>query len=87
MNPFGDPPYPAQRLEPMKKMLLQELGNLVIIVKLSTALLQMLNPVQTGILDFLFVLNNSTILIVKVSFGFGVGDYFVLYEFDKSDQG
>lgn len=35
----------------MKKMPLQELGNLVIIVKLSTALLQMLNSVQTGILD------------------------------------
>jgi hypothetical protein len=32
-----------------------------------------------------FVLNNSTILIVKIIFGFGVGDHFVLYEFDESD--
>jgi len=34
-----------------------------------------------------FVLNNSIILIVKISFGFDVGDYFVLYEFDWSDLG
>jgi len=33
-----------------------------------------------------FVLNNSIIVIAKISFGFGVGDHFVLYEFYGSDQ-
>ena len=35
-----------------------------------------------------FVLNNSTISMVKISFGVGVGvgDHFVLYEFEGSDQ-
>jgi len=51
MNPFGDPPHPAQRLEPVKEILLQELIYLVIVLKLSTALLKMLNPVETGILN------------------------------------
>ena len=33
-----------------------------------------------------FVLNNSTISMVKVAFGFSVGDHFVLYEFEVRSE-
>jgi hypothetical protein len=51
MNPFRDLPHPAERLKPVKKMLLQKLMDLVVVAKLSTAFLKMLNPVQTRILN------------------------------------
>jgi hypothetical protein len=35
----------------VKEVYLEELMDLVVVVKLSTALLKMLNPVETGILD------------------------------------
>jgi hypothetical protein len=36
----------------MKEMYLEELIDLVIIVRLSTAPLKILNPVETGVLNF-----------------------------------
>jgi hypothetical protein len=35
----------------VKEMFPEELMNLVVIVKLSTSLLKMLNPIETGVLD------------------------------------
>ena len=51
MNPFRYLPYPAQRLKPVKKMLLQKLMDLIIVVELFTTLLKMPDPVKTCVLD------------------------------------
>ena len=51
MNPFRHLPHPPKSLKPVKEMLLQELMHLVVIVKLSTAFLKMLDPIETCILD------------------------------------
>ena len=51
MNSFRDLPNPPKGLKPVKKMLLQELMYLVVIVKLSITLLEMLNPVETCVPD------------------------------------
>ena len=51
MNPFRDLPHPAQRLKPVKKMLLQKLIDLIVVVELFTTLLKMLDPVETCVLD------------------------------------
>jgi hypothetical protein len=45
MNPFRNLPYPAKSLKPVEEMLSQEPVYLVMVVKLSTALLKMLDPV------------------------------------------
>jgi len=52
MNPFRDLPHPSQGLKPMKEMRLQKPMDLVVIIQPSTALLEMLNPVVTCILNF-----------------------------------
>jgi hypothetical protein len=51
MNPFRHLPHPPKSLKPVKEMLLQELMHLVVVVKLSTAFLNMLDPVETCISD------------------------------------
>ena len=51
MNPFRDLPHPAQRLEPVKKMLLQKLMDVIVAVEPFTTLLKMLDPVETCVLD------------------------------------
>src|SRR6266480_5524332 len=51
MNSFRDLAHPAEGLKPVKQMLLQEFVYFVIIVKLSTTLLKMVNPVETCILE------------------------------------
>jgi hypothetical protein len=50
MNPFRNLPHPPKSFKPVKKILLQELIYLVV-VKLSAALLKMLDLVETCILD------------------------------------
>jgi hypothetical protein len=46
------------------------------------------NTHSTGELSRSFsVLTNSTILMIKINFGFGGVDHSVLYEFNRSDQG
>jgi hypothetical protein len=50
MDPFRNLLHPTKSLKPMKKMLLQELMYFVGVVKLSTALVKMLNPVETCVL-------------------------------------
>jgi hypothetical protein len=52
MNTIGDLPHPPKCLEPVKEMLLQKLVYLVVVAKLSAALLNVLNPVATGVLNF-----------------------------------
>ena len=51
MDPFRDLSHPSEGLKPVKQMLLQEFVYLVIVAKLSTALLKMLDPVETCILN------------------------------------
>jgi hypothetical protein len=51
MNPFRDLPHPAQRLKPVKKIFLQKLMDLIVIVELFTTLLKMLDPVETYVLE------------------------------------
>jgi hypothetical protein len=51
MDSFRDFPHPPKRLKPVEKMLLQELMHLVVVVKLSTTLLKMLDPVKACILN------------------------------------
>lgn len=51
MDPFRNLLHPTKSLEPMKEMLLQELMHLVVVAKLSTALMKMLNLVETCILN------------------------------------
>lgn len=51
MNSFGSLSSQTKGLDPVKKMLLQELMHLLIVVKLSTALLKMLDPVETCVLN------------------------------------
>ena len=50
MDPFRNLLHPTKSLEPMKEMLLQELMHLIVVAKLSAALVKMLNPVETCIL-------------------------------------
>jgi hypothetical protein len=45
MNPFWNFSHPPKGLKPVKEMLLEELVHLVIVARLSTALLEMLDPV------------------------------------------
>lgn len=52
MNSFRNLPHPPEGLEPVKKMLLQELMRLAIVAKLTAALLKVLDPVETCVLDF-----------------------------------
>jgi hypothetical protein len=52
MHTIGDLPYPPKRLKPVKEMLLQEDVYLTVVGKLSTALLHMVDPVPTGVLNF-----------------------------------
>ena len=51
MNPFRNLPHPSKGLKPVKEMLLQELIYLIVVTKLYTALLEMLNPIETSILN------------------------------------
>jgi len=51
MNSFRNLPHPSKGLEPVKKMLLQELMYLVVVAKVRAALLEMLDPVETCILN------------------------------------
>jgi hypothetical protein len=51
MNPFRSLPDPAKGLKPVKEMYLEELMDLVVVIKLSTTLLKMLNPVETRVLN------------------------------------
>ena len=50
IDAFRDLPHPPKSLQPVKKMLLQEMMHLVAVQKLSIALLKMLNPVEACIL-------------------------------------
>ena len=50
-NPFWSLLYLAKGFKLVKEMLLQELIDLVVVVKLSTTLLKMLNPVETCVPD------------------------------------
>jgi hypothetical protein len=66
MNPFRSLPYPAKGFKPVKEMYLEELMDLVVVVKQSTTLLKMLNPVEACILDlWRKTLLYSTILYVS----------------------
>jgi hypothetical protein len=51
MNPFRNLPYLSKGLKPVKEMLLQELMYLIVVAKLRSALLEMLNLVETYILN------------------------------------
>jgi hypothetical protein len=51
IDPFRNLLHPAKSLKPMKKMLLQEVMHLVVVAKLSAALVKMLNPVEACILN------------------------------------
>ena len=51
MNPFGNLPYPPESFKPVEKMLLQELVYMIVIAKLSAAVLKMLDPIETCILE------------------------------------
>jgi hypothetical protein len=51
MNSFRNLPDPSKGLEPMQEMLTQKLVYLVVVTKLSTTLLKMLDPVETCILN------------------------------------
>ena len=52
MNPFRDFPHPPKSLKPVKQVLPQEPIHFVVILKLVAALLNMLDPVETRILNF-----------------------------------
>jgi hypothetical protein len=52
MNPFRDFPHPPKSLKPVKQVLLQEPIHFVVFLKLTAALLNMLDPVETSILNF-----------------------------------
>src|SRR5215470_19037021 len=66
MNPFRDLPYPPKGLKPVKQVLLQEPMHFVVVLKLTAALLNMLDPVETSILNFWRqVLLHSTALYVS----------------------
>jgi hypothetical protein len=51
MNSFRDLAHPPESLEPMQEVLLQETVYLAVVAKLSVALLKMLDPVETCILE------------------------------------
>jgi hypothetical protein len=50
MNPFRSLPHLAKSLKPVKEMYLEELMDVVVVTKLSTTLLEMLNLVETCVL-------------------------------------
>ena len=51
MNPFGNLSHPPKSLKPVEEMLPQELMHLIVILKPSTALLDVIDPVETSILN------------------------------------
>jgi hypothetical protein len=52
MNPFQNLSYLSKSFKLVKEMILQELMYLIVIAKLSIALLKMFNLVKTSILKF-----------------------------------
>jgi hypothetical protein len=52
MNTIGNLSNPPKSFEPVKEVLLQKVVHLTIIAKLSSALLNMIDPVATGVLNF-----------------------------------
>jgi len=65
MDPFRNLLHPTKSLEPMKEMLLQELMHLIVVAKLSAALMKMLNPVETCILKLRWktALNSTAVYV------------------------
>jgi hypothetical protein len=51
MYSFRNLLHPSKSFEPVEKMLLQEAVYLAVIAELSAALLNMLDPVKTSVLD------------------------------------